>query len=32
MFLYSAWALAIMFGGTIIAQGLHTILHFILRG
>jgi polyferredoxin len=32
MFLYSAWALAVMFGGTIIAQGLSTILHFILRG
>jgi ferredoxin-type protein NapH len=32
LFLYSAWALAVMFGGTIIAQGLSTILHFILRG
>jgi ferredoxin len=32
LFLYSAWALAIMFGGSIIAQGLATILHFILRG
>ena len=27
MFLYGAWALAIMFGGSIIAQGLATILH-----
>ena len=27
MFLYSAWALAVMFGGTIIAQGIATILH-----
>jgi polyferredoxin len=30
MFLYSAWALAIMFGGSIIAEGLFTILHFIV--
>ena len=30
MFLYGAWALAIMFGGTIIAQGLATILHFVI--
>ena len=29
LFLYSAWALAIMFGGSIIAQGISTILHFI---
>lgn len=29
MFLYSAWAVAIMFGGNIIAQGLVTILHFL---
>jgi polyferredoxin len=29
MFLYSAWALAVMFGGSIIAQGLVTILHFL---
>ena len=29
MFLYSALALAIMFGGSIIAQGLVTILHFV---
>jgi polyferredoxin len=29
MFLYAAWALAVMFGGSIIAQGLVTILHFI---
>jgi polyferredoxin len=27
MFLYGAWALAAMFGGSIIAQGLATILH-----
>lgn len=27
MFLYAAWALAIMFGGSIIAQGVATILH-----
>ena len=30
MFLYGAWALAIMFGGTIIANGLATILHFVV--
>ena len=30
MFLYSVWALAIMFGGTIIAEGVYTILHFIV--
>jgi polyferredoxin len=30
MFLYSAWALAVMFGGSIIAQGIYTILHFIV--
>jgi polyferredoxin len=30
MFLYGAWALAIMFGGTIIAQGLAVILHFVV--
>ena len=30
MFLYAAWAMAIMFGGTIIAQGVATILHFIV--
>ncbi len=30
MFLYAAWAVAIMFGGSIIAQGIATILHFIL--
>jgi len=29
MFLYGAWAMAIMFGGSIIAQGLFTILHFL---
>lgn len=27
MFLYGAWAMAIMFGGSIIAQGLATMLH-----
>jgi polyferredoxin len=27
MFLYAAWAMAIMFGGSIIAEGLVTILH-----
>jgi len=27
MFLYAAWSMAIMFGGSIIAQGLATILH-----
>jgi ferredoxin-type protein NapH len=27
MFLYGAWAMAVMFGGSIIAQGLATILH-----
>jgi polyferredoxin len=27
MFLYAAWAMAVMFGGVIIAQGLATILH-----
>ena len=30
MFLYGAWALAVMFGGTIIAQGLAVILHFVV--
>ena len=30
MFLYCAWAMATMFGGSIIAEGLHTILHFFL--
>jgi polyferredoxin len=30
MFLYGAWALAVMFGGSIIANGLATILHFIV--
>jgi polyferredoxin len=29
MFLYAAWAVAVMFGGSIIAQGLFTILHFL---
>ena len=29
LFLYGAWALAVMFGGSIIAQGISTILHFI---
>ena len=30
MFLYAAWAVAIMFGGSIIAQGVATILHFLV--
>jgi ferredoxin-type protein NapH len=30
MFLYAAWAMAVMFGGSIIAEGLVTILHFIV--
>ncbi|MGB7845408.1 MAG: 4Fe-4S binding protein [Candidatus Acidiferrum sp.] len=30
MFLYAAWAVAIMFGGSIIAQGLATILHVFI--
>jgi len=30
MFLYAAWAMAIMFGGSIIAGGLATILHVFL--
>jgi polyferredoxin len=29
LFLYGAWAMAVMFGGSIIAQGIATILHFI---
>ena len=29
MFLYAAWAMAVMFGGSIIAQGIATILHFV---
>ena len=29
MFLYGAWAMAVMFGGSIIVQGLATILHFL---
>jgi polyferredoxin len=29
MFLYAAWAMAVMFGGSIIAQGVATILHFV---
>jgi polyferredoxin len=29
MFLYAAWAMAIMFGGSIIASGLFTIIHFL---
>lgn len=29
MFLYAVWAMAIMFGGSIIAQGLATILHLL---
>ena len=30
MFLYAAWAIAIMFGGSIIAQGLATMLHIFV--
>jgi len=30
MFLYAAWAMAIMFGGHVIAQGLATILHLFV--
>jgi|CZKL01.1.fsa_nt_gi ferredoxin-type protein NapH len=30
MFLYAAWAMAVMFGGSIIAQGLATIFHFLV--
>jgi len=30
MFLYAAWAMAIMFGGSVIAQGLATILHVVI--
>jgi polyferredoxin len=30
MFLYAAWALAIMFGGSIIAGSVATILHFVI--
>ncbi|MGO9317225.1 MAG: 4Fe-4S binding protein [Terracidiphilus sp.] len=30
MFLYGAWAMAAMFGGSIIAQGLAAILHFVV--
>jgi ferredoxin len=29
LFLYGAWAMAVMFGGSIIAQGISTILHFV---
>jgi Pyruvate/2-oxoacid:ferredoxin oxidoreductase delta subunit len=29
LFLYGAWAMAVMFGGSIIAQGLATIFHFL---
>jgi polyferredoxin len=29
MFLYGAWAMAVMFGGSVIAQGIFTILHFV---
>ena len=29
MFLYGAWAMAIMFGGSIIVNGIATILHFL---
>jgi ferredoxin-type protein NapH len=30
LFLYGAWAMAVMFGGSIIAQGISTILHFLV--
>ena len=30
MFLYAAWAVAAMFGGSIITEGLATILHRVL--
>jgi polyferredoxin len=30
LFLYAAWAMAVMFGGSIIAQGLAAILHFVI--
>lgn len=30
MFLYAAWGMAVMFGGSIIAQGLATILHLFV--
>ena len=30
LFLYAAWAMAVMFGGSVIAQGIRTILHFVL--
>jgi len=30
MFLYAAWAMAVMFGGSIITQGVATILHFLV--
>jgi len=31
MFLYAAWAMAIVFGGSIIAEGLATILHVVIQ-
>jgi len=30
LFLYAAWAMAVMFGGSIIAEGLQTILHVFI--
>jgi polyferredoxin len=30
MFLYAAWGMAVMFGGSIIAEGVATILHFFV--
>ncbi len=30
MFLYAAWAMAVMFGGSVIAEGVFTILHFLV--
>jgi polyferredoxin len=32
LFLYGAWAMATMFGGSVIAHGISTILHFVLKG
>jgi polyferredoxin len=32
LFLYAAWAMATMFGGSVIAHGVSTLLHFVLKG
>jgi len=32
LFLYAAWAMATMFGGSVIANGLSTLLHLVFRG